>query len=223
MQHWFVFKIFVNLAYILAPFLFFCFFYFLSFWGRRHCSFLLTFIANERQRFLAVPLHPDSQGEYGHTGSVQCDRGFSAGAPVLKGEWIPIGPAGPGVVLLLKADPGGVGHFVSDGHAVVGAHRHQIFETALTDRQTESWWLSHICLYSLIGRGVKDFRLSTWQWLLACSQVRGVLIRKSSCSAELQISIRAAGISGTNQLEHDTQLVPNTIFLTYYMFQKWKS
>lgn len=82
---------------------------------------------------------------------------------------------------------------------------------------------SHICLYSLIGRGVKDFSLSTWQWLLACSQVRWVLIRKSSRSAALQISIRAAGISRTNQLEHDTQLVLNTIFLTYYTFQKWKS
>lgn len=109
----------------------------------------MTFIANERQRFLAVPLHPDSQGEHGHTGNVQCDRGFSAGAPVLKGEWIPIGPAGPGVVLLLKADPGGVGHFfVSDGQAVVGAHRHQIFETALTDRQRVDGSKSYLLIFT---------------------------------------------------------------------------
>lgn len=109
----------------------------------------MTFIANERQRFLAVPLHPDSQGEHGHTGSVPCDRGFSAGAPVLKGEWIPIGPAGPRVVLLLKADPGGVGHFfVSDGHAVVGAHRHQIFETALTDRQRVDGSQSYLLIFT---------------------------------------------------------------------------
>lgn len=155
------------------------------FWRRRRHPLIFTFITNERQRLLTVPLHPDAQGEHSHTGSVRLGLGSGARVPVLEGERFPIGPTQPGVVVLLEADPRGGAHRVGDCHDVLRAHRHQVLETVLTG--SESRGHNHIH-FVFLGNGSS---LSTWQYFLASSQVRGPATRKSSRSAELQASIRA--------------------------------
>lgn len=151
---------------------------------------LFTFITNVRQVLRAVPLHPGSKAEHGHTWVFCIVLGYTPWVPVLEGEGVPIGPTGPelaagGAGLLTEAHPSDRGEFLGDVVDVVGAHRRQVSETGLTGSQgftvsgSQAWNLT------------KYFRRRTWHCFLASSQVRFTVCRKSSCSAMLQVSIRA--------------------------------
>lgn len=154
------------------------------------CPVKFTFITNVRQMLRAVPLHPCSKAEHGHTWVFCIVLGYAPWVPVLEGEGVPIGPTGPelaagGARLLTEADPSDRSEFLGDVVDVVGLHRHQVFETVLTGSQgfpvsgSQGWNLT------------KYFRRRTWQCFLASSQVRFPVSRKSSCSAMLQVSISA--------------------------------
>lgn len=154
------------------------------------CPVKFTFITNVRQVLGAVPLHPGSKAEHGRTWAFCIILGYTPRVPVLEDEGVPIGPMGPelaagGAGLLTEADPSDRGEFLGDAVDVVVAHSHQVSETGLTGSQgftvsgSQAWNLTEY------------FSRRTWQFVLASSQVRFTVCRKSSCSAMLQVSIRA--------------------------------
>lgn len=104
------------------------------------CPVKFTFITNVMQVLGAVPLHPGSKAEHGHTWVFCIVLGYTPWVPVLEGEGVPIGPMGPelaggGAGLLTEADPSDRGEFLGDVVDVVRAHRRQVSETGLTGSQ----------------------------------------------------------------------------------------